>query len=99
LPDVVIAQVRIRRLILVDIFDFRGQLTVSRCNHLAECLAGSLWEIIMLNAFQSRDDLDWTTGLPARTTAWFAEEPDHLVHFGGHALIGPSKDDGRISLN
>jgi hypothetical protein len=89
LPNCIFAQPKLDRLILVDVYDLRGQLTAPRCKALIELFAWTALDLVILNAFATRNQVDWLQGLPSHTAAWFADEPAHLVHFDEGPLFGP----------
>jgi hypothetical protein len=86
IPDVVIHDRTRRWLVLVDVAGRRGQLTAKRCESLKQMFHGSGLQLVLVNAFVSRRELqEFFIDCPWWTSAWFADEPEHMIHFdGGH---------------
>ena len=90
LPNVVIHAPKKDRLFLIDVASLRGPMTRERREALADAFQACRVGLIFVNAFRSRRELKESLGeFPWETVVWFAEEPDHLVHFDGRRLLGP----------
>lgn len=84
IPDVVICDQKRRRLVLVDVAGRRGQMTAQRCESLKRMFYGSGLQLVLVNAFKSRRELqEISFDFPWWTSAWFADEPEHMIHFDG----------------
>jgi adenine-specific DNA-methyltransferase len=90
LPSVVIHAPKKGRLFLIDVASLRGPMTLERREALADVFRECGVGLIFVNAFRSRSELeDSLSEFPWETVVWFAQEPDHLVHFDGRRLFGP----------
>ena len=66
-------------------------MTEKRREALKSMFGGSKAELILVNAFRNRKELQASlVELPWETVVWFADEPNHLVHFDGRNLFGPA---------
>lgn len=84
IPDIVIHDQTRRWLFLVDVAGLRGQMTVKRCESLKQMFHGSGLRLVLVNAFGSRRELqELFIDFPWWTSAWFANEPEHMIHFDG----------------
>lgn len=82
LPTVTIHEVRRRRLFLIDVARFGSQMTTRRCYELSQELRGYELDLIFVTAFESRREFQLlATDCPWGAAAWFADEPDHMIHF------------------
>ena len=78
------------RLALIDVAGLRGLMTLKRREVLADAFRECRVGLIFVNAFWSRRELkDSLSEFPWETVVWFAQEPNHLVHFDGRGLVGP----------
>ena len=83
-PNVVLHDRTRRWLVLVEVAGIRGPMSQRRCEALKREFAGPGLRLILINAFQSRREFqDLRAKLAWGTSAWFADEPDHMIHFGG----------------
>lgn len=90
LPNIVIHAAKKDRLFLIDVASLRGPMTLERREALADALQECRVGLIFVNAFRSRRELkDSLSEFPWETVGWFAQEPNHLVHFDGRHLVGP----------
>lgn len=84
IPDVVIHDQTRRRLVLVDVASRRGQMTAKRCESLKQMFHGSGLQLVLVNAYARRWELqEFFIDFPWRTSAWFADVPEHMIHFDG----------------
>ncbi|MGB8355484.1 MAG: BsuBI/PstI family type II restriction endonuclease [Chthoniobacteraceae bacterium] len=94
LPNVIIHNRKQQMLFLIDSAGIRGQMDAIRYEALQKVFKGCDPGLVYVVAFQSRmdlcsKDLNFAWG----TCAWFADEPDHLIHFNGGRFLGPYSDD------
>lgn len=90
LPNIVIYDEERHWLILIDVARIRGQMNSKRYAILKQRFRGCGLSLVFVNAFKDRRELeDWLLDLPWQTAAWFAEEPDHMIHFNGARFLGP----------
>ena len=82
LPNVVIRDVTRRRLWLIDVAALGRQMTGRRRDTLKQILSRSGAALLFVTAFENRKQMRrLVLADPWGTIAWFASEPDHLVHF------------------
>jgi hypothetical protein len=82
LPNVVIRDAMRRRLWLVDVARLGRQMTGRRRDMLKRILPRSPAALLLVTAFENREQMrQLVSNDPWGTIAWFASEPDHLVHF------------------
>lgn len=90
LPNIVIYDEERHWLILIDVARIRGRMNSKRYAILKQRFRGCGLSLVFVNAFKDRRELgDWLLDLPWQTAAWFAEEPDHMIHFNGARFLGP----------
>jgi hypothetical protein len=90
LTNIVIYDEERHWLILIDVPRIRGQMNSKRYAILKHKFRGCGLSLVFVNAFKDRGELgDWLFDLPWQTAAWFAEEPDHMIHFNGSRFLGP----------
>src|SRR6266516_4453739 len=83
-PSVVIYDRARRWLVLVDVAALRGQMTAQRCEALKQLFGGNGKRLVFVNAFASRRELqELLLEFPWWTSSWFADEPQHMIHFDG----------------
>jgi len=87
-PNVVIQETHRRWLVLVDVAPLIGQMNPRRCEILNNLFRGCDGHLVVVNAFKSRCDFDAGIEPPWSTSAWFASEPDHMIHFDGTCIPG-----------
>ena len=91
LPTVVINDDQHARLALIDVADLRGLMTEYRREVLKRLFGESRADLVLVNAFRNRKQFQASLDeLPWETVVWFADEPNHLVHFNGSNLFGPA---------
>jgi hypothetical protein len=79
---VVILDARHRWLVLVDVARMRGQMTTERRDALNRMFRVGSFALVLVNAFASRRELqELFVEPPWRTSAWFTDEPGHMIHF------------------
>ena len=90
MPDVLIHQAGINRLILIDASTSNGVMTKARRDELSQIYFGSRAGLSFVTAFTSRDEMSTSVDEIAwGTSAWIADEPAHLIHFNGDKFLGP----------
>jgi type II restriction enzyme len=63
---------------------------------LKNCKAGK----VFVSAFLSQQEFtDVSKRLPSETEVWAADNPDHLLHFNGTALVEPPRARGQAPVN
>lgn len=92
-PGVIIHDKAENRLFLIEPVIETGAVDEERRKELQESFAGSEAHIIFITAFETRlamqtcgSDIAW------ETEVWFAEDPDHIIHFNGKRFLGPYPD-------
>lgn len=90
LPDVVAYSAKKNWVYLVEAVHSSGPVTELRViellRQLERCTAG----LMFVTAFLTREEFGrWSKYIAWETDVWFADEPDHLVHWNGHKLQGP----------
>jgi hypothetical protein len=69
-------------LLLMESNADKGQIDERRAKELASLFDKAGTELVFVTAYQSRADMADHEELPAwKTHAWFADEPDHMMHF------------------
>jgi adenine-specific DNA-methyltransferase len=59
-----------------------------RCDVLARVFGGCGLGLVFANAFKSRQELQGLLDEPPwGTAAWFANEPEHMIHFNGQEFF------------
>ena len=92
LPNVVVRDSPPLRLWLIDVATLGRHMSVQRRRRLSHILRRSHAELLFLTAFENRPQMtEFIVEPPWGTIAWFADEPDHLVHFDDHP------DPGRLT--
>ena len=90
LPNVIIHDRTRRWLVLIDVASGRGRMNTQRCERLLSLFRGSRLILVFVSAFWERSEFrglgnDFAWGI----AAWFASEPDHMIHFNGGILQTP----------
>jgi BsuBI/PstI restriction endonuclease domain len=69
--------------IAVCVGSANGQASLNRSEELLSWLPTGVTQIAFVTTFQHRAELQQhLESIPLNTSVWFADEPDHLVHFG-----------------
>jgi hypothetical protein len=66
----------------IDVATLRGQLSTTRCSTLSTLINPSV-PLVIVNAFSRRSEFNLEEYRPWFTSAWFADDPGHILHFGG----------------
>jgi hypothetical protein len=92
-PNVVIRDRKRNWLVLVHVVKLRGQMSPERYRVLKQVFRDCRLGLVLVWAFETRRELQvLNADFPWFTSAWFADEPDHMVHFGGGCISGPTRD-------
>jgi type II restriction enzyme len=84
LPTVILRDGLQNLIVCVDVVAERGAISTFRSSFLRELFQPTCAAISLVSAFHSRRDLHSLDAMVAwETFAWFANEPEHLVLFGG----------------
>ena len=91
MPDFVIEQAEKSLLFVCAFVPEYGVITEARRAELSEIFQDAVGGLVFVTLAESRKDLGndfpgWNTAL------WVADEPNHLIHFGGKRLLGPYPD-------
>lgn len=89
-PNIILVHAERRWLILLDIAEMNGVIDSDHRRDLLSSFASVKGrELVLITAFANRGELArHLTAIAQGTSAWIANEPDHLVVFGGRRLIG-----------
>lgn len=83
-PNVVIRDRKRNWLVFVDVVKLRGQMSAGRCRVLKQVFRDCSLGLVFVWAFETRRELQvLNADFPRFTSAWFADEPEHIIHFGG----------------
>lgn len=83
MPDAILYDAANDRLLVVDFATHRGVIDEGRVQALEQFFQSLKQNRVYVTVFQSRSGMAEHTQLPAwGTHAWFAEEPDRMLHFG-----------------
>jgi hypothetical protein len=93
LPDVLVHSRDKGKLFLIDSVSGRGPINAKRREELAKLFSNPEYQPIFVTAVKSRAGLSNYAGEIAwGTVVWVEDTPDHLIHFGGHGLLGPDTE-------
>lgn len=72
------------RIYLIDVARLGRQMTLEPRDALLRMFQGRPSDVVFVNAFLNRKEFQrLVRAAPWGTVAWFAEEPDHMIHFNG----------------
>jgi adenine-specific DNA-methyltransferase len=92
LPNVVLHDKERGWLVLIDVPGIRGPMSAKRRDALRRAFGAGGFTLVAVNAFKSRLELQELLAEPPwGTSAWIADEPDHMIHFNGPKFLGPYK--------
>lgn len=84
MPDAVLYDAEQDRLLVVDFATHRGLIDEVRLRALAQLFRAAKPNKVYVTIFQSRSSMAEHPEFPAwGTHAWFVDEPEHMIHFGG----------------
>ncbi len=90
MPDIVLFDAAHDRLILADCASDKKLMDGARVAELARLFDKARPGLVYVTAFRNRQDLAGHPSFPAwETHAWFADAPEHMVHFNGCRFLGP----------
>lgn len=93
LPGVIIHHESKNRLLLVEPVIKGRPVDERRSQELQNWFAGSAAHLVFVTAFENRRAMQtFGSEIAWESEVWFAEDPDHMIHFGGKSLIGPYPD-------
>jgi adenine-specific DNA-methyltransferase len=84
MPDVILLDQTNNRLFLVEVETGHGALDDARHSELRRKFSASSAYVVYVSAFRTRSGLsECALEIPWETVVWIAEEPEHLIHYGG----------------
>jgi hypothetical protein len=90
LPDIILYDTKRNWLFLVEAVTDHGPMTPKRVMELETMLAGSSAGRIYVTAFIDISSyLRFASSIAWDTEVWFADTPDHMIHFNGDRFLGP----------
>jgi BsuBI/PstI restriction endonuclease domain len=93
LPGVIIHHETKNRLTLVEPVIKSGPLDEKRRQELQNLVAGSDSCLVFVTAFENRQAMQtFGSEIAWESEVWFAEDPDHMIHFNGGRFLGPYRD-------
>ncbi|MBK8094515.1 MAG: hypothetical protein IPK32_21770 [Verrucomicrobiaceae bacterium] len=93
LPGVMIHHETKNRLLLVEPVIKGGPVDEKRRQELQNLFAGSDAHLVFVTAFENRRAMQtFGSEIAWESEVWFAEDPDHMIHFNGGRFLGPYPD-------
>lgn len=93
MPDVVVHYRAKNWLLLIEAVTSAGPVDGKRRKELKQLFAGSVAGLVFVTAFMDRATMrSFLADISWESEVWFADEPDHLVHFNGERFLGPYPD-------
>ena len=92
MPNVILNDHDRHRRIAIDVYSLIGQFCAQRHTILEHLLREDEFELILVNAIAKRQEFVDFAEIPWSTIVWFANEPNHFIHFNGQRLLGPYPD-------
>lgn len=90
LPDIVAYSTKKDWVFLIEAVHSSGPVTELRVIELLRQLEQCKSELVFVTALLTRDEFGkWSRQIAWETDVWFADEPDHIVHWNGHKFQGP----------
>lgn len=90
LPDAIVSVAERNWLVLLQAASSRGPIDEDRRDELRSLFVGAGADLVYVSCFTTRAELrDYPTDFAWGSSVWCADEPDHLIHFGGGRLLGP----------
>ncbi len=90
LPDIVLHDRCRNRLFLMEAATSHGPLDRKRLVEFKTLIESRRSQPIYMSAFLDFEEFGkHVASIAWGTVVWLAEEPDHLIHFGGNRLLGP----------
>jgi len=97
IPDVILHYTAQNWLILIEAAFSGGPIDGKRYDELQALFAGTKGKtrLVMVTAFETRRAMHpYVESLSWESEVWFADEPDHLVHWNGPKFLRPFDEDG-----
>jgi len=94
MPDVIIYDSKRNWLFLIEAVTSHGPFTEKRKIELERIFKNPKCGLIFVTAFPGKAYKNSSTDLRKiawETEVWFADEPDHMIHYNGHKFLGPYK--------
>lgn len=89
-PDLIIYMPDRNWLVIIEAASTHGPVDAKRHGELKTLFAGSTAGLVFVSAFPTRADMrKYVDVIAWETDAWYADHPDHLVHFNGERFLGP----------
>ncbi len=93
MPDVVIHDPKRNWLLLIEAVTSAGPVDAKRRMELKELFKGCTAGLVFVTAFATRTAMrSFLTQISWETEVWFAEDPEHMIHFNGERFLGPYPD-------
>lgn len=93
MPDVVVHHGTRNWLLLIEAVTSAGPVDGKRRKELKELFRGSKAGLVFVTAFADRESFGkFQAQISWETEVWFAEEPDHILHYNGERFLGPYPD-------
>lgn len=90
MPDMVFHDAARDWLLIVECASGKRLIDEMRLEELHRIFSQAKSSLVYITAFLSRTDMASHPDLVARGThAWFADEPEHMIHFNGSRFLGP----------
>jgi len=92
-PGVIIHHKAKNRLLLIEPVIETEPVYENRRKELQGLFAGSYAHIVFFTAFRTRRSVQtFASEIAWASAVWFAEDPDHMIHFNGKRFLGPYPD-------
>ncbi len=89
-PDVLIHDTERDWLFIIEAVTNHRPIDETRKNELTELFADARPGLIFVTAFPDREiSAEFIAAIAWETVAWFADEPDHMIHYNGKRFLGP----------
>jgi hypothetical protein len=93
MPDVVVHDSGRNWLLLMEAVTSAGPVDGKRRKELKELFRESKAGLVFVTAFTNRESFGkFQAQISWETEVWFAEEPDHILHYNGERFLGPYPD-------
>ncbi len=90
LPDIIIYDRENEWLFLVEVVTSNGPISPKRIVELEDLLKDCPIGKVYVTAFENRSEFKkYIADIAWETEVWFADTPEHMVHFNGDRFIGP----------
>jgi hypothetical protein len=93
MPDVVAHYREKNWLLLIEAVTSAGPVDGKRRKELKQLFSGSKAGLVFVTAFMDRATMrSFLADISWESEVWFADEPDHIVHYNGERFLGPYPD-------